>query len=350
MNPATRCSLLGGGVLSAASLLLALASTRAALGGWLVGFAFWSAAPIGALVLLAMMHLIPGAWREQLRPSAERLLLLLPLAAAAVLPLLLDLGAIYGWAGAVQTGFRAIYLAPWTFVLRSILLFCGAAVFALLLLRRPAWGVPVAAGGLITFVLLDTLVIVDWLCSLDPHFHASGFGLYGLSIQVLIALGLLVLLRLAAGDAAPHNGVLAALLLSGLLIWGYLAFMQYLISWSNNLAEPVAWYARRSEGRWIAVEYLYVLLQAVPAALLLSAPVRRSRQWLIRLSLSVLLGKVLEIVWLVLPEIGTGNLALLSAAASLAGLGLLSIATLLVGRDALFRLRTHGASRSEAAP
>ena len=80
-----------GVVACAIALLLTFANGKAALAGWLTGFAFWSGLPIGALGLLMMMRLIPGQWREELSHPAECMLILLPLAAIAVVPILIGI-------------------------------------------------------------------------------------------------------------------------------------------------------------------------------------------------------------------------------------------------------------------
>lgn len=311
----------------AAALLLALAEPKAALAGWLVGFVYWGALPIGALALVMMMRLIPGGWDAELAPSAEAAMLLMPLAALAALPILVGVHALYGWADAPSpSGFRAVYLTPGLFALRSMAGFAVFTLLAVLLLTRRAWSTPVASAGLIVFTLLTTMLAVDWLMSLDPEFHSSGFGLYVLSIQMTVALVTLIVFHLLSGDPATRLNILGGLLLTVVLLWAYFAFMQYFIIWSGNLPHGVMWYQRRGTGIWSAAEYTIAVLHLAPAFLLFFPDIRGDRRWLLRLSLAVLAGKALECLWLVLPAIDAPLwAALLAAVLSLAGLGLLSI-------------------------
>ncbi|MGE0004290.1 MAG: hypothetical protein AB7S92_01755 [Parvibaculaceae bacterium] len=319
----SRALALSGGGLSLAALAIAVVSP-AALAGWLTAFAFWSSLPLGALLMVMMMRIIPGTWREELGPASEAALLLTPLAALAAIPVLAGLPALYGWAGKTGgSGFQGVYLQPWFFTLRTVLFFALSGALAFLLLRRRDLAMPVATVGLIVFVLFHTVIAVDWLMSLDAGFHSSGFGLYVLSIQATIALAALLVVRLAGGGTAERTGTLGGLLLTALLLWAYLAFMQYFIIWSDNLPASVEWYQRRGHGAWAAVEYMIGTLGLAPIFLLLLAPVRRSRAWLIALCCAALLGKALEIAWLVLPGNGAGPAAALAALSAHAGLGAL---------------------------
>ncbi|MGE3933031.1 MAG: hypothetical protein AB7F67_07260, partial [Rhodospirillaceae bacterium] len=145
---------IAGAALCVVALALALADPAAALSGWLVAFVFWSALPIGGLVLAMMMALIPGAWREELRDHADAATLLMPLAAAAAAPLLIGVGAVYPW---TAVGGFAGYLAPVPFALRTVAFFAFAgAAAALVTTRRRA--VPMAAAGLCILVPAHTVV------------------------------------------------------------------------------------------------------------------------------------------------------------------------------------------------
>lgn len=340
----TRFCLAAGTAACAVALLLAFADSRAALAGWLTGFAFWSGLPIGALGLLMMMRLIPGPWRQELSYPAERTLVLLPFAAVAALPILLGLGALYPWVAEASSGYRAVYLSPAFFVLRTVAFFACLTAFALLLVVRPAWSGPVSAGGLIVYVLLATTIAVDWLMSRDPAFHSSGFGLYTLTNQMIIALSVLLVVRLSSDHPPDRPGVLGGLLLCALLFWAYFAFMQYFIIWSNNLPPSVAWYRQRGDGVWSAAEYAIAILQLAPAFLLFFPPIRNGIRWLLALSVAVLAGKMLEMVWLVMPTVQDHEaVGAIAALASLLGLGLLTKVVFGVAPLVLVRLERREA-------
>ena len=310
--------LIVGAVACVLALALVFVDTRAALGGWLVAAVWIGSIPIGALGLLMMMRMIPGPWRDELALPTQRLTLLMPLAALAMVPVLVGVGRLYPWVDLPLHGYRAAYLSVWTFELRTVVFFAAAIAVVVLLPRST--GQALAAGGIIALTLYDTTMVVDWLMTLDPSFHSSGFALYAMSIQYAIAVGALIVLRLAVGPAGENTSVLGALLITVLLTWTYLAFMQYLIIWSGNLPQGVAWFAKRGSGGWSVVEYVITISALGPLFLLFFPPVRAGRFWLIALSLVVMLGKVLELAWLVLPTTANPGIGMASMVLAVVGL------------------------------
>jgi len=328
--PSIRATAAAGTIGCTIALLLAALDAKAALSGWLAAFVFCSGVPLGALILRFMTRIIPGVWRAEVTPSAEMLAMLLPVAALAVLPVLIGSSALYPWITTVAgEGFRGVYLSLWFFSLRSVLFLIGALVLAFLMATRRAWSLPLAAGGLIAFVLFDAMIAVDWLMSLEPEFHSSGFGLYVLSIQASIALTTIVIIRLVADPLNARPQLLGALMITMLLLWEYFAFMQYFIIWSENLPKQVAWFKERGSGIWAVAEYGFCLLALVPTFLLFLTPIRHSRLCLLAVAAAVLLAKAIELAWLVFPSTHAAlGLSVVAAILAALGLGLLSVAFL----------------------
>jgi hypothetical protein len=69
-------------------------------------------------------------------------------------------------------------------------------------------------------------------------------------------------------------------------------------------------------------------LALVPLFLLLFTPIRKGRLWLIGLCLVVLLGKLLEFAWLVLPTTANADVGAASLVLATVGLFALALATL----------------------
>lgn len=312
----------------AAALLTALADPRSALTGWLAATIFWSSLPLGALFLLLLTRLVPGPWRHAVSDPAEASLLLLPLAGFACLPVLLAPGVLFPWTTTMEAGaFRATWLTPWFFVLRSTAFLALSAGLAWLLLQSRR-GVALAAAGLIPFVLLHSVFAMDWLMSLTPEMHSTIFGLYVLSLQVTIALSLLILLARAVVPRQPDRGMAGSLLLCSLLLWAYFAFAQYFIFWSGNAPPDAAWYLHRTAGLWGPASAVMVALSLGPLLLLILTPVRRSPRLIAPLCACVLLARLIEVAWLVLPA-GEAAPAVTSFAAAFLGLGAMTMAILI---------------------
>jgi hypothetical protein len=311
------------------ALVLTAVNAKAALAGWLAGFVLWSAIALGGLALRMMARLIPGAWSAEIAPAAEASMTLLPLVGLAVLPILIGAHALYPWLANPTDGFRGVYLSIWFFSSRSILFLIGAVTLGFMLATRPGWSLPLAAGGLIAFVLFDTTIMVDWLMSLEPDFHSSGFGLYAFSIQTSIALMTVAAIRLIADPTHARTDLLGALILTSLLLWEYFAFMQYFIIWSENLPKEVAWFQHRGTGIWSAAEYAVALMNLVPTFLLFFTAVRRSRRCVLAIIAAVLVARVIEAAWLVFPATHASlSLSLVAMVLTLLGLGLLAAAFL----------------------
>ena len=340
------------GVVGTLAALAALGiASEAALKAWLAATMIWSGLPIGALCLLMMMHLIVGVWDDELMVQVEGAVMLMPLAALAFVPLVFGIGELYHWVGRDQhTAFRELYLSEGFLIVRTFIgLGLLSALAALLILAR-GWSVPVSAAGLVLYPIVTGLLSVDWLMTLDAHFHSSVFGLYILSIQVCVALMCAAMVTMTDRNGVRQPGVVGGLMLASVLIWAYLAFMQYFIIWSGNLPPGVRWYEARAGWPWSQLFWAIAVLHAVPGFMLLLPPVLHRPRLLVGIAGSVLVGKALEMAWLVLPA-GNGTAAVwpeaVLFAAAMLGLGGLFGAGLILA----FRRRVAArAPRGSEAP
>jgi hypothetical protein len=95
---------------------------------------------------------------------------------------------------------------------------------------------------------------------------------------------------------------LGSLLLGFVLLWGYLAFSQYLIIWYGNIPEEVTWYTRRLSGGWEVLAVALVGLSlALPFVLLLSRDLKRRAVPLGAVAALVLVTRYLNGLWLSAP-------------------------------------------------
>src|SRR3546814_15087988 len=100
-------------------------------------------------------------------------------------------------------------MSPFPFILRTLLLFGGLGWALWALITRRGSAVAITSAGLIFLMIMNSMVLVDWVVSLDASFHSSGFGLYAMSIQFTVALMIAVweLLRLQIGRASGRDRV-----------------------------------------------------------------------------------------------------------------------------------------------
>ncbi len=325
---------LAGCVAAAIGLLLA---PRVALIVWLAALLGWSAIPIGCLSLLMMVVLVPGSWRTLLAGPFAAGASLLPLAALLFLPVLIGFRLIYPWAapGTELPAFKVLWLSPLFWILRAIFYFAvliglQRALAAAREEIRPA----IAAGGLIAYALIGSLLGIDWAESIEPEFHSSIYGLIFLAGQWLAGLAFALLLALPGRrDRLPFAA--SGPLITALLFWGYIQAMQYIVIWSGDIPLEAHWYLERDAGIWGLVTWALVFGQFVlPFLALLSPRVRESAGAMLAIAGVTLAMRLVEAAWLVLPPAHLPALpAALLLVASWAAMGGLGAAWLLRGRE-----------------
>jgi hypothetical protein len=280
---------------------------RAYLIGWQLGLGL----SVGCLLILMLHHLVHGRWGRAILPLLEAGARVLPIWALGLLPLVLG-GAelLYPWADPELMAsddllrHKAGYLDMAGFTARSIvcLVLWSGLVWGLTRSpgrRRPA----LAAAGLVVVFLSATPVYVDWLASLDPHFSSSIFALYILITNAAAGLALVLILVAARGGLPRERSLeLGNLQLASLMLWGYLAFSQYLLIWSGDLPHQSAWYIARNQGPWLVLVSVYVgmaLVIGLPA--LFVRAIKRESKRLAAVAAVLLTAHVIELYWIVLP-------------------------------------------------
>jgi hypothetical protein len=295
-----------------------LIDPRTALASYLTVWFAASSVPIGALAVLFTSYLVRAGWTHELHAPLTGAALTMPVVAVLFLPVVFGIAEIYPWVSAPGTlpAFKAAYLTPGFFVLRAVLYFAvwtALAVWAARAYGNETAMVRCASVGLIVWALTSSWAGIDWLESVEPHFHSSIYGLFAIDFHLLagLAFGLVTLFTLRPGRQMS-NAAYAGTLLSVLLLWAYMHAMQYIIIWTGNIPDEVIWYLKRLDGGWaIALWALYILQFIGPFFALLSEKVRSSSEWLLGLAALTLALRVLEAAVFVLPPLGIDPLALL---------------------------------------
>lgn len=295
-----------------------LIDPKTALASYLTAWFALSAIPIGALGVLLTSYLVRAGWTSDLHEPLIRSALTVPAAAVLFLPVLICMAWIYPWASDASTlpAFKAAYLTPWFFALRAVIYFAiwtALAIWASRAYGNAAAMVRAASAGLIVWTLTSSCAGIDWLESLEPHFHSSIYGLFAIDFELLsgFAFGVTALLILKS-TRQMSNASYSGVLLSLLLLWAYMHAMQYIIIWTGNIPEEVIWYLKRLDGVWgFALWTLYILQFVLPFFALLSGKVRASTKALLSLAVATLMLRLLEAAMFVLPPLGVTKLALL---------------------------------------
>jgi hypothetical protein len=298
-------------ILAAALVLIAglAIDRRSTLVAYLVAWIAVAAAPIGALGVLMTSYLVRRAWTDKLHSVMTATTATLPLAGGLFIPILIGVNELYPAAAdhASLPAFKALYLAPWFFSFRTVIYFVVWYLLATWLWS--AWNYSgrmtrAASAGLIVYALTVSLAGVDWMESLEPHFHSSIYGLLFLSFALLNGVAFAVGAGIWLGRRiGPIRGY-SALLLSTILLWAYLHAMQYIVIWSADIPDEVTWYLERSADGW---RYLLIGLSLgqliFPFFALLNEKVRADRRWLAALCGLTLTMRCCESAILIVPPL-----------------------------------------------
>lgn len=278
----------------------------------------------GALALLLVHDLTGGSWGRPLRPALQATAATLPLTSVVTLLWLPALDALYPWAMATDNP-QSWYLNKPFFIARALLFLLSWSALALWVQRAP----PVRRRGpvlaLLWLSLSGSLAGVDWAMSLTPEHHAAGFGLLTISGWVLGAMALATGASAGSIEDERTRADHGAWLLMLLLLWAYLAYMDYLTAWIGDQPSALAWYWPRVGTDWshwmLAGVTLRVLL---PLCLLLDGRARRSPQVLALCAALLLAAQFVEAVLMILPSLRkSGPLWHWSDLLAVAGLGML---------------------------
>jgi hypothetical protein len=240
-----------------------------------------------------------------------------PLLVVALVPLLIGVKLIYPWADenvyaelaqSKQTWFGVAF-----FVSRAALY---AAVWIALAwvisFASPGFRTGAAGPGLALLIVTVTFASIDWVMSLDPRWHSTVYGLLLCVGHVVAALSLAIVVFVLAGGGRDEAGRkllhdLGKLLLTGVTLWAYLSFSQFLIIWYGNLPQEIAWYMPRMSGVWGAVAVALVVLHfAAPFFILLSRSSKRSAGVMLGVAGAMLVIRFIDLSWLTAPSFEAG--------------------------------------------
>jgi hypothetical protein len=266
----------------------------------------WTSIPIGCIPILMMLALIGGAWRGELADVVTVAARTMPVAALLFVPVLIGVAFIFPWAQPgweADTAFRAVYLSRWFFIVRAIAYFAIWIWLAFQVRRIDRPHAAAASAGLILYGITASLAGVDWAMSLDLHFSSTTYGLIFLTHQMMAGLTFAAAVRMLAIPPAAKLIATGGLLVSMILLWGYLHAMQYIVVWSGDLPRDIDWYVRRASHGWGIALWLMFLFQGfLPLLLLMLSPWRRLPVRVGIISVVMFGAGFLESFWLTVPD------------------------------------------------
>jgi hypothetical protein len=165
--------------------------------------------------------------------------------------------------------------------------------------------------GLVLYGLTVSFAAIDWMMSLEPKWYSTIFGMMFMVSFGLAALAMAILATRFLETEKPLARVaspdrwhdLGNLLLALVMFWAYLSFSQFLLIWSENLAEEIPWYLHRIGGGWEWLAIALIFFQfGLPFVLLLSRNTKRDSRTLAAVAAAILFMHWLDILWMVVPS------------------------------------------------
>ena len=325
---AVALAVIGGGVLVAGSFIV----PERTWANLLLSAYFVVGLGLAGVLLVAIEYVTGAGWSVAFRRVPEAMAGTLPVGAALVILALAFGSRLYPWFHESHVGgtawFREAWLTPWFFYVRAVaylLVWLGFARAIVTRSRRQDRDGDVAhtlsnrrwsAAFLVAFGVTLWLASTDWIMSLEPHWFSTIFGVYhfaglilsGLALTSIVAVGLDRFGPLRGFLTPDHLHDLGKLIFAFSTFWMYIWFSQYMLIWYANIPEETTYFIGRLAGFWEPVFYLNVLLNwAVPFAVLLSVRGKRSPGLLVKVSWTILVGRWVDLYWMVLPPFTGGN-------------------------------------------
>lgn len=298
------------------------------LHSYVLAYIYWLLIPVSCLGLLCLHHLVGGGWGIVIRRLLEAGTRTLPLTALLVIPILVNMPAVYEWARpeVIQHDellrHKAAYLNPTFFTIRIVVYFGIWLTIAFFLNK---WSADQEGGegeaakeklrnlsgpGVVLYILTLTFCAFDLGMSLEPHWASTIYGVLYIFGGCLSTMAFIILILKKLYREEPLNHLvkpnhfhdLGTLMLAFIVLWAYVAFSQFLIIWSGNLPEETPWYVKRMNGAWGMVAVSLMLFHfVVPFFLLLIRFNKRKAAILGAIAIFILFMRWVDLTWLIAP-------------------------------------------------
>jgi hypothetical protein len=296
---------------------------------YLMAYMFVLGITLGCLALGMVHQLSGGAWGVVIRRPIGAASRVLPVLTVLFLPIIFGMHDLYEWTHAEVVAadkvlqHKQLYLNTPFFLVRAAVYFLLWNTLSFFLnawsLEQDRTGDPLiarrmqllSAVGLLGYGATVTFASFDWLMSLEPHWFSTIYGVLIMGGQGLSAMAFLIIAAGWLSRRPPLQSIivpahfhdLGNLMLAFVMLWAYFSFSQYLIIWSGNLPEEIAWYLHRLQTGWRLVALMLVVFHFVaPFALLLSRAVKRHGQTIVKVAFGILAARLVDLHWLIAPE------------------------------------------------
>lgn len=304
-------------------------SPQRAWPNFLINYFFFLMLGLSGAFFTALQHITNAYWSVTVRRMAESLMSYLPVALVLAVPLVLGRHHLYEWTHHGVTDHDTIlkskeaYLNTGAWVFRLVLFF-GLWLFLGFKMRKNSLmqdlngddkytlsNVKLSTAFLPIFAVSFSLMAVDLLMSLEPHWFSTMYGVYcfaGLFYSGLALLAILIIAGRRKGLFTDqminvnHLHDVGKLMFAFTVFWGYIMFSQLMLIWYANIPEETPYYIRRFHGGWWPYSVmLFVLHFVVPFFGLLPREAKRCESYLKWMAFLMLFSQWLDVYYLVMP-------------------------------------------------
>jgi Ni/Fe-hydrogenase subunit HybB-like protein len=282
--------------------------------------------PLAAVFWCAVLHLVNGKWRYEVRSILASATALFPLGFVLLLIILASGPSCFPWMGGDNVGGEP--LNGWHnitfFNVREIVLYLGVWGFCSYFVRLQKNEFPNAPEAvrwrfrnvalLVPFVycIYGTIIAWDFEMTQIPRWWSPIYGPYHFEsmMRMFLAFLILTLFILRKRDVLKvpvHDYVfnyISQIMLALTIIWTYAFFVQYLVMWYGKLPEEMIRYFKMMDGpNWFLFWLFFFLNSFIPFFMLIFKAMRNSPALLLFPASSILMGTFLErYMWIISPH------------------------------------------------
>ena len=295
---------------------------------YLTSYIYLVSIGIGSLFLVALEYTAGATWSTPFRRIVEFLAATVPLLIILAVPLLFNLHDFFLWANKevvvndkILEG-KTVYLNVPFLLIRLAFILVSWMIFYLVITKNSrkqdetgdqnltTRNIKISTVFILWFAVSISIIAVDWVMSVEPHWFSTIFGAYyfaGTTWSALAALTLIVILLNENGYLADkikkdHYYSLGTMLFAFTCFWGYMAVSQYLLIWYGDLPAETTWFIHRWHGAWSVLSIALIAGHfIVPFLALLSFPSKTDPKRLKFMSIWILVFHFIDVYWMIMP-------------------------------------------------
>lgn len=316
-----------------AGLTFAFDPVRGAFASTMI-FTFLLSIGLGSLFFTALEYLTGAVWSTPFRRIAEYLSGLLYIAPLFALPAII-IGVfghtdMFEWThtNVVENdpflSQKAPYLNPQWFVIRTVLILGLFMIFRTLIVRNSRKqdstgdmklsrkNVKLSAAFMFVFAIGITLISIDYMMSLEPHWFSTMFGVYYFAGTFFCTIATIAIFSVYLNDNGyllpginqNHFYSVGALMFAFTAFWGYIAFSQFMLIAYANIPEETFWFLPRMDlsSGWGFVSIGLIFIHfVIPFAMMIQRPSKLDTTRLKYMGFWFLMAHMYDLYWLIYP-------------------------------------------------